>query len=327
MMSANTPTPISQASRPPRCVRSASVVGEESRRRRGGALSWAASRPWPMSRRRSIRAATSSRASVARAGRIRTAGRGAGERPQLLCPAQRRRPPQPAGGRGVRDHPQQQRDGEHRAGDPRGHAPRRRDLAGDRADADEHRQRRDERDREEDRGPGPGAADEDPDQQRQPDDRRARSRSPPSAARNACARLTGAGEDELRGGRRPPRRAARARPPGRPTARRRSRRRPAATTCSRRRSADRGARRRAGAPRRFSPKLRSSCRRSCERRVRARGRPRPARPSRARNSSANEIVRVRASRSVWRASALAADTAVAVVVVQEDLLQRRLAAR
>ncbi len=57
------------------------------------------------------------------------------------------------------------------------------------------------------------------------------------------------------------------------------------------------------------------------------GRPRPARAEPRRKSSANEIVRVRASRRVWRASALAADTAVrAVVVVQEDLLEGRLAA-
>ena len=55
------------------------------------------------------------------------------------------------------------------------------------------------------------------------------------------------------------------------------------------------------------------------------GRALDAAPSR--NSSANEIVRARASRAVWRASALAAATTVAVVVVQEDLLQRRLAAR
>jgi hypothetical protein len=58
MMYANAPTPLSQTIRLPRSPRSACAVGEESRRRRGSALSRAGSTPVPMSRPAAIRAAS-----------------------------------------------------------------------------------------------------------------------------------------------------------------------------------------------------------------------------------------------------------------------------
>ena len=197
MISANTPTPTSQASRPPRCVRSASAVGEASRRRRGGALSRAASRPRPMSRRRSIRAATSSRASVASAGRTSTAGR---------APVNGRSSSAQPSGVSQRSQPADDVSATIRSSSasasaappsPERDAPRRRELAGDRADAGEHGQRRHEREREVGRRPDPGAADAG--SRRAAPARRSRRprRFPPARPRNAVAAAHRAGEHEL----------------------------------------------------------------------------------------------------------------------------------
>ena len=222
MMSANTPTPISQASRPPRCVRSASAVGEESRRRRGGALSWAASRPWPMSRRRSIRAATSSRASVASAGRSSTAGR---------APANGRSSSAQPSGVAHRSQPADEVSATIRRSSATAStapaipvamrrvgaiwlatAPTPTNTGSGETSAIERKTE----------GPGPARPARIPASSASHRRSLRPSRSPPSARRNTSARLTGAGRGRARGGRHPPRRAARAPPRAAPQPRRRS---------------------------------------------------------------------------------------------------------
>ena len=236
------------------------------------------------------------------AGRSSTSRPGAGERAQLLGPAERRRPAQPAGRRGVRDHPQEQRDGEHRAGDARAPC-----AASARAGWRPRRRRRTpaaaRRARARGRPTGPTPARP----ARIPTNSASHTIAAPiaipaSAARNTVARGSPAGRGRAPGGRRPPRRAARARPRAGPTARRRS---ASAPEPPRHVAAD-GEQVVGHA---VEQAHRAGCRRSCARAaggLRASGtrcgRPRPARPSRRRNSSANEIVRVRASRSGRRAS-------------------------
>ena len=73
-MNANAATLLVHAIRLPRSVRSACAVGEESRRRRGAALSRAGSTPVPMSRPAAIRAASTSSSTLATAGSSRTTG-------------------------------------------------------------------------------------------------------------------------------------------------------------------------------------------------------------------------------------------------------------
>ncbi len=162
MMSEKTPTPSSHASRPPHWVRSARAVGEESRYRRGGALSWAASRPWPMSRRRSIRAATArgpawrarARSSSHWPARRRTAkllGRPSGVVQAASRPT---RCPRPSAGAARRRAPRRRSAVPCAASARPGWRPRPRRRR--------HGSGEDERDREEDRGPRPGTAGEDP---------------------------------------------------------------------------------------------------------------------------------------------------------------------
>ena len=239
---------------------------------------------------------------MASAGRTSTRGLGAGERPQLLGPPQRRQPPQPPGRRRVGDHPQQQREDERRAGDPGRHAPRRRDLAGHRADTDEHRQRRHERDREEGRARRPrhvptGIAG----QQREPEAIGADATAA-SAARNASPRPTAPARTSSWRPDSSSARSARTAPKSahspakiRQAPSRHDSQPPVVTQVVR-------ARRRAAAGRpvrpegaRELPRARRASGRRC-------GRPRACPLEAKANSTANEIVRTRESRSARRKS-------------------------
>ena len=76
-------------------------------------------------------------------------GLSARKRPKILRPSQRRGPPQPAdAGRGVGDHPEHECQRHDTAAEFEGHPPRRRELAHQRADADEHGDDRGDRERE-----------------------------------------------------------------------------------------------------------------------------------------------------------------------------------
>ena len=98
-------------------VRSASAVGEREQASRGGALSCAASRPGPMSRRRSIRAATSRRAS----GRRR-----AGPAPPAAAPANGRSSSAQPSGVTQRSHQRHEVSATIRSSEREGERPRRR---------------------------------------------------------------------------------------------------------------------------------------------------------------------------------------------------------
>ena len=337
-ISANAPTLASHTIRLTRSLRRACAVGEDSRAQPRLALSR------PRARRCRRRARPRSAAAMIRSARAAIGEQQhqrprAGERPQLLGPAQRRHPAQPAdAARRVGDHPEHERDRDDGAAELERQPARRRELAGDGADADEDR---DHRTTASARYAEPPTG--------SPPARRARRSAQPqerlpaaiaaSAATNAVA-SNGARPARARCGRRPPRSAA---PGPRPASRTPPRRSPAsrrpARRCSRRRSAGRTARRRTAGP--------PCCWRSCARtepvgqrrigvavadrldvrdggeqvaerdRARARIAQRPPRQAIA------AVPRLRGPRAgVLRRGA----TVAMVVVMQEDLLQRRLAA-
>ena len=232
MISANTPTPTSQAEQaaPLRPQRERGGRGEQvqagprrCRGRRAGR---------PMSRRRSIprRASSEERAWPAPAGSAPPAGRR--RTAQLLGPAQRRRPAQPAGRRVSATIRRSSATASTAPAIPGlrrvgaiwlGSAPTPTNTgSGDRARVDRKTDARSPHGRED---PASSAS----------QTIAAPTRSPASAARNTPARSPPR-RGRARDGRRPPRRAARARPRAAPQPPRRSQKDPpAATTCSRRR--------------------------------------------------------------------------------------------
>ena len=217
MTTANAPTPTSQASRLPRSPRSACAVGErEQAQPRAARCRAPASRPLPMSRRAASAAPRRAAAPSVANGRSRTSGRGpvngrsSSAQPSGVTQRSQPRPP----GR-VGDHPQREARPRARPSQmPGRHAPRRRELARQRADAGEDRHDRDDRERQVGRRPAgdPPAA--------QPGEHRDPEHGGPapiaaSAARKAAAPADDAREHELRAARvllaraaRGPRRAA-----------------------------------------------------------------------------------------------------------------------
>ncbi len=359
-MNANAATLLSHTTRLPRSLRSACAVGEESSPRRGSALSRAGSTPVPTSRPAAIRAAATSSSTRRRDREQQHQRPGAGERAQLLRPPERRRPAQPAGAAGgVGDHPQQQ-------GQPHDRAPQlerdpacRRELARERAHADEHRHDRHRRQGKVGRPAGGQAARDEAGELREPQDRDAR-RDRGHRREKRRPAPDGPGEHELHPARVLLGLAAPAPPPAARTPRRRSpasRRR--ARRCSRRPSAGRTARRRTGGAPCCSAKLWANASRPDKRRVgvavadrldvgvdreqvartRSCGLARPgmpAGPARARAwDPCGQSAGARAARRARRPEAGRplrqplgqSDRSRAVVVVQEDLLERRLAAR
>ena len=150
--------PANQPSSRPRSPRSASAVGEESRRPRGGALSSLASSPVPTSRRSAIRAETASSAAVAAASSSSTAGCGpANGRISSAQPSGVAQRSHSSAAGGVGDDPQREGSGEDRHPQPQRQPPGRRQLAGERADADEDRRDRGDLQRQVGRGARPRA--------------------------------------------------------------------------------------------------------------------------------------------------------------------------